>query len=228
MPWWVLAVLVLGANFALWGSGGPGRTRRPGPPGLAGRCWPGGRPRASTRRRGGARRSRVPSGRRPRGPGGRPRAASEPSFTTADVAVLIPAHNEALVIEDSLRSIMALVPRENVHVVSDGSTDDTVEIARRAGAQVIATRENVGKAGRLEEAIARFGLIRRFPVVHAAGRGHPGAARLLHRGAAHVRPPGGGRGGRVRPDGPRPPADASAGTSWSATGPGSTPWASGR
>ena len=91
---------------------------------------------------------------------GRPRP-----LTTADVAVLIPAHNEALVIEDSLRSIMALVPRDNVHVVSDGSTDATVEIARRAGAQVIETEENVGKAGALEEAIGRFGLIRRFPVV---------------------------------------------------------------
>jgi cellulose synthase/poly-beta-1,6-N-acetylglucosamine synthase-like glycosyltransferase len=79
--------------------------------------------------------------------------------------VLIPAHNEALVIEESLRSIMALVPRDNVHVVSDGSTDATVEIARRAGARVIETQENVGKAGALEEAIGRFDLIQRFPVV---------------------------------------------------------------
>jgi len=52
------------------------------------------------------------------------------SLTTGDVAVLIPAHNEALVIEESLRSIMVLVPSENVHVVSDGSTDATVDIAR--------------------------------------------------------------------------------------------------
>ena len=81
------------------------------------------------------------------------------------MAVLIPAHNEALVIEESLRSIMALVPRDNVHVVSDGSTDATVEIARRAGARVIETQENVGKAGALEEAIGRFDLIQRFPVV---------------------------------------------------------------
>jgi cellulose synthase/poly-beta-1,6-N-acetylglucosamine synthase-like glycosyltransferase len=81
------------------------------------------------------------------------------------VAVLIPAHNEALVIAESLRAIMALVPARNVHVVSDGSTDDTVAIARQSGARVISTRENVGKAGALEEAIARFGLIERFPVV---------------------------------------------------------------
>ena len=91
-------------------------------------------------------------------------AGSQP-LTARDVAVLIPAHNEALVLEESLRSIMALVPGDNVHVVSDGSTDATVEIARRSGARVIETQENVGKAGALEEAIGRFDLISRFPVV---------------------------------------------------------------
>ena len=131
-----------------------------------------------------------------------PSPAARAPLTTADVAVLIPAHNEALVIEESLRSIMALVPRDNVHVVSDGSTDATVEIARRAGAQVIETQENVGKAGALEEAIGRFGLIRRFRGGDAARRRHPGRARLLHRRAAHVRPPAGGRGGRLRADRP--------------------------
>lgn len=90
-------------------------------------------------------------------PGGR--------LTARDVAVLIPAHNEAVVIADSLAAIMALVPRANVHVVSDGSTDDTVRIARRAGATVIETRENVGKAGALAEGIERLGLIRRFRVI---------------------------------------------------------------
>ena len=183
MPWWALAVLVLGANAALWGSAGLARlvesqAARPrlGQPSLA--------------RRGvaepyplGASEPQGVSGGRPPGLAGRgaaepyPLRASEPQgvsegrppgrrrLTTDDVAVLIPAHNESLVIEDSLRAIMALVPRENVHVVSDGSTDDTVEIARQAGAHVIATQENVGKAGALEEAIARFDLIQRFPVV---------------------------------------------------------------
>ena len=79
--------------------------------------------------------------------------------------MLIPAHNEAVVIGDTLAAIMALAPRANVHVVSDGSTDQTVRIARRAGAKVIATRENVGKAGALAEAIERLGLIARFRVI---------------------------------------------------------------
>ena len=99
--------------------------------------------------------------------GGRQAAPAAPAarLTVTDVAVLIPAHNEAVVIGDSLTAIMALVPRANVHVVSDGSTDDTVRIARRTGATVIETRENVGKAGALAEAIERLGLIRRFRVI---------------------------------------------------------------
>lgn len=88
-----------------------------------------------------------------------------PSLTTQDVAVLIPAHNEELVIESSIEAIAALVPRENIHVVSDGSTDRTAELACQAGVNVIETRTNVGKAGALEEAIDRFKLVERFPVV---------------------------------------------------------------
>ncbi|MGC1284998.1 MAG: glycosyltransferase, partial [Streptosporangiaceae bacterium] len=129
MPWWALTILLLGANFALWGAIGLVRLAESG-----------------------TRRSP-------------PAAARDGELTVADVAVLIPAHNEALVIGESLGSIMARVPRQNVHVVSDGSTDATVQIARRAGARVIETKENVGKAGALQEAIERFGLIRRFALV---------------------------------------------------------------
>jgi cellulose synthase/poly-beta-1,6-N-acetylglucosamine synthase-like glycosyltransferase len=152
MPWWVLAVFVLGANFALWGFVGLVRLAES----VAGR-----RRRSGLASRGGGETLMAVTA-----DGGQPgRSRPAPSLTAADVAVLIPAHNEALVIEESLRSIMALVPLGNVHVVSDGSTDTTVEIARRAGARVIETQENLGKAGALEEAIGRFDLIERFPVV---------------------------------------------------------------
>jgi biofilm PGA synthesis N-glycosyltransferase PgaC len=89
----------------------------------------------------------------------------DPSLTVQDVAVLIPAHNEELVIEASIEAIAALVPRENIHVVSDGSTDRTAELARETGVHVISTRTNVGKAGALEEAIERFELVERFQAV---------------------------------------------------------------
>ncbi len=147
MPWWALAVLVLGVNVLLWGTAGLLR--------LAGGVIAGGR---------GAGREHD---------GGAPDPVSDPgaaggparSLTVGDVAVLIPAHNEALVIEDSIRAIMDLVPAANVHVISDGSTDDTVKRARRMGARTMATRKNVGKAGALAEGIRRFKLIERFEIV---------------------------------------------------------------
>jgi biofilm PGA synthesis N-glycosyltransferase PgaC len=160
MPWWVLLIFVLGANFALWGTVGLVRLVES----LAGRRRGLGSPRLASTGKGGTLMAVTADA----GPAGHALPVSPPvraSLTTRDVAVLIPAHNEALVLEESLRSIMALVPRDNVHVVSDGSTDATVEIARRCGARVIETEENVGKAGALEEAIGRFGLISRFPVV---------------------------------------------------------------
>jgi biofilm PGA synthesis N-glycosyltransferase PgaC len=128
MPWWSVAILVFGVNFALWSTIGLAR--------LIQERW-----------------------------GKRPRRDAGPSMTVQDVAVLIPAHNEEIVIESSIEAIAALVPRENIHVVSDGSTDRTAELARRAGVNVIETRTNVGKAGALEEAIDRFGLVNRFDVV---------------------------------------------------------------
>ena len=152
IPWWGLAVLVLGANFALWGSVGVCRQ--------TGALF-----RRLRERRGSEDLQPDPGGVVAVRDSARAAVVPQRPLTARDVAVLIPAHNEGVVIGDSLRAITALVPRQNVHVVSDGSTDDTVRIARQAGVKVIRTRANVGKAGALSEAIERFRLIKRFPVV---------------------------------------------------------------
>jgi len=86
-------------------------------------------------------------------------------LTIEHVAVLMAAHNEEVVIDDSLAAITALVPPGNVHVVSDASTDATVALARQHGVNVIETAVNVGKAGALEEGILAFGLLERFRLV---------------------------------------------------------------
>lgn len=132
IPVWLLALGIVGLNFTLWG--------------LVGLCrlvdehvlarW---------------RRRR-----------GRPPALAGPVPDLSRVAVLMPAHDEEVVIADSLAAITALVPADQVYVVSDGSTDRTVELAEAAGVHVIATATNVGKAGALEEAIRRFDLVERF------------------------------------------------------------------
>ncbi|GAB4080169.1 glycosyltransferase family 2 protein [Modestobacter muralis] len=86
-------------------------------------------------------------------------------LTTSDVAVLMAAHDEELVIAHSLAAITELVPAGNVHVVSDFSGDATAELARVAGVQVLETATNVGKAGALQQGIDHFGLAGRFGAV---------------------------------------------------------------
>jgi cellulose synthase/poly-beta-1,6-N-acetylglucosamine synthase-like glycosyltransferase len=56
---------------------------------------------------------------------------------TASVALLIPAHNEAAGISDTLTSIKkATTPNTRIVVIADNCTDNTAEIARSLGAEV--------------------------------------------------------------------------------------------
>jgi len=62
----------------------------------------------------------------------------EDSVGLPPVSVLVPAHNEALVIEETLQSIQALrYPAESLEiiVINDGSTDGTPDIVKRIGRQ---------------------------------------------------------------------------------------------
>ncbi len=155
LPWWFLAVFVLGINFVIWGTVGAIRLAES-------RTAPLSRRRGSSRQR----RPVAKKAGQPRRDGAdRQPAMRKVALSISDVAVLIPAHNEAAVLSATLDSIMALVPAGNVHVVSDGSTDDTPDIARQAGASVYETEHNVGKAGALREAIEHFRLIDTYPVV---------------------------------------------------------------
>lgn len=86
-------------------------------------------------------------------------------LTVRDVCVLVAAHNEEEVIEATIKSAHALVPRGNVFVASDGSSDGTARIVTEHGAQVVELNPNRGKAGALAAAIDHFELARRFQVV---------------------------------------------------------------
>ena len=119
----------------------------------------------------------VRHSRRPRvaGAKGAPRGAAagawpppchRPGRSQANVAILIAAHNEALVIRETIRTASVLVPLRNIHVISDMSTDDTAAIARAAGVKVLELEPNRGKAGAQPAAgIAHFELCRKFKVV---------------------------------------------------------------
>lgn len=82
-----------------------------------------------------------------------------------EVAVLIAAHNEELVIDDMLVAVAGLVDPAQVHVISDGSTDRTAALARSAGVNVLELAPNRGKAGALAAGIEHFHLDRHFEVV---------------------------------------------------------------
>ncbi|NJC22653.1 cellulose synthase/poly-beta-1,6-N-acetylglucosamine synthase-like glycosyltransferase [Arthrobacter pigmenti] len=81
------------------------------------------------------------------------------------VAILVAAHNEDAVIAETIASAAALVPLRNIFIVSDGSTDGTVTVARRADVRVLDLSQNRGKAGALLAAIEYFQLAKRFEVV---------------------------------------------------------------
>lgn len=61
-----------------------------------------------------------------------------------NVAVLIPCYNEALTIEKVVRDFRSELPDANIYVYDNNSTDNTAEIARRAGA-IVRTETRQGK-----------------------------------------------------------------------------------
>lgn len=68
--------------------------------------------------------------------------------------VIIPAFNEEASLAAALEELKAETPQYDVLVVSDGSTDATAEIARRAGAFVAELPFNIGIGGALRTGFA--------------------------------------------------------------------------
>lgn len=71
------------------------------------------------------------------------------------ITVLVPAHNEAEQIVTTIESLLAqTVAPDRIVVISDNSTDETVDLALEAGAQVMETKDNLfKKAGALNQAL---------------------------------------------------------------------------
>jgi glycosyltransferase involved in cell wall biosynthesis len=60
------------------------------------------------------------------------------------IVVLIPCYNEAAAIAQVVKQFRAALPHAEIHVFDNNSSDDTIEIARRAGARV----SSVGAQGK--------------------------------------------------------------------------------
>ena len=82
-----------------------------------------------------------------------------------EIAALIAAHNEELVLEDSIRSVTPLLGRDHVYVISDASTDRTFSVASQTGVSVLQLGRNRGKAGAICAGLDRFEMLDQYRAV---------------------------------------------------------------
>lgn len=80
---------------------------------------------------------------------------------------IVPAYNEQASVGSVIRELHEHAPDYDVLVISDGSTDDTVEAARSAGAAVMALPYNLGIGGAMQAGY-----------IHAAEHGYEYAVQV--------------------------------------------------
>jgi glycosyltransferase involved in cell wall biosynthesis len=75
--------------------------------------------------------------------------------TPQRISVVIPCYNGARYLEQALASVLEQTrPVDEIIVVDDGSTDDSADIARRAGVRCLSIEENVGPGASRNRGIA--------------------------------------------------------------------------
>lgn len=74
-------------------------------------------------------------------------------MNNSKISIIIPAYNEAQTIGSLVSRIVELYPEFEVLVVNDGSTDDTGDIARDAGAHVYSHPNNIGNGAAIKSGI---------------------------------------------------------------------------
>jgi glycosyltransferase involved in cell wall biosynthesis len=69
------------------------------------------------------------------------------------VSIIIPAYNEAKTIGELIAQIKALYPEYEIIVINDGSKDETVTVAKEAGAVVYTHPYNIGNGAAIKSGI---------------------------------------------------------------------------
>lgn len=63
----------------------------------------------------------------------------------SQVTAVVPCYNTGKAIEYTIEGLLNILPKEQILIVDDGSTDDTAEIARQKGVRVHSMEKNSGK-----------------------------------------------------------------------------------
>jgi len=74
-------------------------------------------------------------------------------MSAQEVSILIPAYNEAQIIGDVVKRIKKLYPDFEIIVINDGSSDNTAQVARDAGALVYSHPNNIGNGAAIKSGI---------------------------------------------------------------------------
>ena len=90
---------------------------------------------------------------------------AHPRFRKEDLAVLFPAHNEEMVIEDSLQMLKKSLSADQIYVVSDGSVDRTYDLARKQGCHAVQIMPGQGKAKALVYLLKYFNLYQKYKLI---------------------------------------------------------------
>ena len=77
-----------------------------------------------------------------------------PPSRPSRVATIVPVFNEEATLAEVLRTLRSIPALGEILVVSDGSTDATVEIARQAGVKALHLKQNRGKATAMAAGVA--------------------------------------------------------------------------
>jgi cellulose synthase/poly-beta-1,6-N-acetylglucosamine synthase-like glycosyltransferase len=94
----------------------------------------------------------------------------EPEQTRKKLALLLPGHNEELIIATTIRSAVAAgQPLEDIYVVDDASTDATYTLAvELLGKKHVLRVKRSGKALAVQKAIKKFNLVANYEWLHVA------------------------------------------------------------
>ncbi|SCG83409.1 glycosyl transferase family 2 [Proteiniborus sp. DW1] len=69
------------------------------------------------------------------------------------ITVIIPAYNEEKTIGDVIKAVKKVKLVDEIIVVSDGSIDKTVDIAKKHNVGILDLRDNIGKGGALNKGV---------------------------------------------------------------------------